>query len=145
MEGKEELLLRRGDMLVLPELDECPTRLVERGVRVWIYQLGTSPACPRLRQGCRFFVHNFWLSQQFGVHVPRCLTRYWSPCFCEGGCARGAVSDWWVLPRRWRLDMPARGPHGEKDGETLVGRHWSKNSAAAGCLCGIGGQTCRSV
>ena len=71
VEGREELLLRRGDMLVLPEVDDCPTRLVERGVRVWIYQLGTSPACPRLRQGCRFFVHNFWLAQQYGVHVPR--------------------------------------------------------------------------
>ena len=34
VEGQEELLLRRGDMLVLPEVDDCPTRLVERGVRV---------------------------------------------------------------------------------------------------------------
>lgn len=71
VEGHEEALLRRGDMLILPEIDECPAHLVNRGVRVWIYQLGTSPACHRLRQGCRFFVHNSWLSNQFGVNVTR--------------------------------------------------------------------------
>ena len=58
-------------MLVLPEIDDCPRHLVRRGVRVWIYQLGIAPACPRLEQGCRFLVHNYWLATQFGVNVPR--------------------------------------------------------------------------
>lgn len=73
VEGREEQLLRAGDVLVLPEVDACPEHLVARGVHVWIYQLGTSPACRRLRQGCRFLVHNFWLSTQYGVNVSRDL------------------------------------------------------------------------
>mmetsp|Transcript_19352 Transcript_19352/g.28983 ORF Transcript_19352/g.28983 Transcript_19352/m.28983 type:complete len:769 (+) Transcript_19352:151-2457(+) len=63
--------LKAGDIFIIPEINNCPTDLVEKGVQVFIYQLGQNDAREKVRQGCRYISHNFYLSKQNGIDVPR--------------------------------------------------------------------------
>lgn len=62
--------LRPGDVFIIPEMKDCPTDLVQAGVKVYIWMLGQLPdneIKKRRDKGCQFVSHNFWLQEEFGL------------------------------------------------------------------------------
>lgn len=77
-------MLQAGDVYIIPEISRCPSDLVQRGVRVFVWQLGATNhrMVHRNQQaGCHYASHNFWLSHDLGVNVPpsHVLLPYLSP------------------------------------------------------------------
>lgn len=68
--------LRKGDILIAPEIIKCPTDLIEKGVKVFIWQLQVPRGDERIKsniaKGCQYLSHNFYsMSNIEAVHVPR--------------------------------------------------------------------------
>jgi hypothetical protein len=67
--------LRKGDVYIIPEVFECPIALVQKGVRVYIWELAhrTERVAAQRARGCHYISHNFALSRPppNGVGVPR--------------------------------------------------------------------------
>mmetsp|Transcript_22744 Transcript_22744/g.37657 ORF Transcript_22744/g.37657 Transcript_22744/m.37657 type:complete len:447 (+) Transcript_22744:52-1392(+) len=66
--------LRKGDILIIPEVDSCPKELVRRGVHVYIWLLRTRTKEENdldLRLGCQLLSHTFWASHANDVQLPR--------------------------------------------------------------------------
>jgi len=68
--------LRKGDVLIAPEIIHCPTDLIQKGVKVFIWQLQVPRGDGRIKsnvaKGCQYLSHNFHsLSVVPDIHVPR--------------------------------------------------------------------------
>lgn len=63
--------LEKDSILIIPEIHGCPKNLIEKGVKVYVYQLGKAPTEENLNAGCGYISHNFWLSENFGLDLPR--------------------------------------------------------------------------
>ena len=82
--------IRQGDFFILPEVRPCPTDLVKRGAKVYIWRLGCEGGAQLIRQhidqGCHHFSHTFWLSRNLiDTPLPRShvVRPYLSPLFME--------------------------------------------------------------
>ena len=91
---------RAGDVLVLPEQASCPTELLERGVRVYIWLLGAvGPGVISKKKalGCKFIAHTHWLATAYasrdGLRLPptSVVRPYFSPKLIS--LARVAAAD----------------------------------------------------
>lgn len=68
--------LRKGDVLIVPEIISCPTDLVGKGVKVFIWQLQVPRGDGRIKSnianGCHYLSHNFYsMSTVTEISVPR--------------------------------------------------------------------------
>jgi hypothetical protein len=68
--------LGKGDVLIVPEIVQCPTNLIEKGVKVFIWQLQVPRGDGRIKSnvatGCHYLSHNFYsMSIVMDVRVPR--------------------------------------------------------------------------
>lgn len=63
--------LREGDILILIEYDKCPEDLIRKGVKVYIWLLGSFDISAHQAAGCQFFSHNFHLASQYDLNLPR--------------------------------------------------------------------------
>lgn len=66
--------LKKGDIFIIPEVENCNQILVNHGIRQFIWQLGSwNPNINKKNQdlGCGFISHNFWLASHLNINVPR--------------------------------------------------------------------------
>jgi len=82
--------LKVGDIFIVPEIFRCNKDLVDRGVKMFIYQLGKNNTGTNLKDGCDYISHNYWLSESFGLDLPR--TQILTPYVTRGKTNFGPVS-----------------------------------------------------
>ena len=63
--------LQKDDIAIFVEGDECPIDLVKRGVKVYIWALGSYDYSQHKADGCKFFSHNHHLTKQYDVDLAR--------------------------------------------------------------------------
>lgn len=90
--------LGKGDILIVPEAESCPQHLVQKGVRVYIWWLGSKPqhiVQDSIHKGCEYLSHNFWLSHAQGVKVPssHVLLPYMNPEKSGGGPINNTIRE----------------------------------------------------
>ena len=63
--------LKKGDVYIIPEIKSCPKNLIEKGVKVYIWQLSNVDASKNLAAGCKFISHTHFLAGANGLSLPR--------------------------------------------------------------------------
>jgi hypothetical protein len=63
--------LKKGDILIIPEICSCPKNLIDKGVKVYIWLLSVKDTAGGLAAGCKYISHTHFLAKADGFSVPR--------------------------------------------------------------------------
>ena len=63
--------LEKGDVYIIPEIVRCPKILIEKGVKVFIWQLSNVETEENLAAGCKYISHIHFLASANGLSIPR--------------------------------------------------------------------------